>query len=123
MSVVMIYFIWTLWLLNLIFMTVIMLNLLISIMTQCYDAASSEASTLKYKFRIQMASDAAVIKETLLMMIGRTYRAKVFHLAFSVLQEEEDEANSQSISKQVQTFVAKESKDIKEKLNQMNASF
>ena len=58
----MIYYIWLIWNANVLFMLVIMLNLLISIMGQSYESATSDNFTMKYRFRVNMTCEAAVIK-------------------------------------------------------------
>lgn len=50
----------------------------------------SDNFALKYKFRIEMACEASTIIETLLMLIGKTKKAKIFHLSFGILEEDED---------------------------------
>ena len=68
-----------------------MLNLLISIMGQSYESATSDNFSVLYQFRAQMTCEAAVIKQPFLYFSGGGERASIFHLMYSKLSEEEDE--------------------------------
>ena len=55
----------------------------------------------KYGFRIAMACEASIIREEIWKILGTTRRAKIFHLSFNILGEEDEDGNSRSISKQI----------------------
>lgn len=89
LSSVMIYYIWFLWLINLTFMGIVLLNLMVAVMSSTYEEALQENFVSKYQFRCEMIVEASLIKETFVWMGAE--RAWVFGLSKSVIEKSEEE--------------------------------
>lgn len=83
MSTVMIYYIWFLWLVNLTFMGLVLLNLMIAVMSSSYEEALQENFVSKYQFRCEMIVEATLIRDTFVWFGAE--RAWVFSLSKSVI--------------------------------------
>ena len=95
-STVMIYYIWGVWLANVLFMCVVLLNLLIAVLSQGYEEALTDNFAVKYQFRCQMVNEATLIKEAVMWVFG-IERSYIFCLSYSVLKDNDDEANQSTI--------------------------
>ena len=107
----MILYIWVLWLVNLTFMLIILLNLLISVMTQAYEAALDDNFTMKYQFRVSMACEAASIIESLMVFTGGFQKMKMFVLQYNILDEEGDASTT---TKEIKAYLLKDHTKVKE---------
>lgn len=64
MPYIMIYYIYFIWLVNIVFMCILMLNLLVAILSSAYEDALTDNYAIKYSLRCQMIHEATMIKET-----------------------------------------------------------
>jgi hypothetical protein len=78
------------------FMTVVMLNLMIAVMSSVYEESQVENFVSKYQFRCEMMAEATMIKEGF-SIFSSLKRSLIFNLTFSILHDENEEEDTNGL--------------------------
>lgn len=119
----MMYFIWFLWMVMIMGLTITLLNLLVSILGTVYGEMLEDQTVMKYDFRCLMIGEAARIKQFVSFYKKQT-RSKVSVLQYCILDEEASSAdpnNTNEVLLELQTTFNTSQKKLKDKLNKMSS--
>ena len=111
-SIIMVNYIWVIWIIDIVFMCIILLNILIAVLSSAYEDALTDNFALKYSFRTEMAAEACLIQESWKWIIGYE-RSQIFCLTYSIMKEEEEDDGGGGI-KQITSVVNGESKKLRD---------